>query len=75
MGNQSVTTVARLADEISGELNSSVLLERPRELVLLERRLADAGTNRGRLVIVEGPAGIARPRCSAPAGCSRASTG
>jgi ATP/maltotriose-dependent transcriptional regulator MalT len=53
-------TVARLADAVSGELGLASLLERERELAVLERYLADAGAGRGRLVVVEGPAGIGK---------------
>jgi hypothetical protein len=38
-----------------GELGLASLLERERELALLERCLADAGAGRGQLVVVEGP--------------------
>ena len=53
-------TVARLADAVSGELGLASLLERERELAVLERCLADAGAGRGRLVVIEGPAGIGK---------------
>ena len=60
MDNRSVTTVARLADAVSGDLDLAALLERERELGVLERCLAHAGKGRGRLVVVEGPAGIGK---------------
>jgi len=53
-------TVARLADAASGGFDLASLLERERELAVLERRLADARAGRGRLVVVEGPAGIGK---------------
>src|SRR5215207_6824091 len=59
MHNRAVT-VARLADAASGELDRASLLERERELALLERGLADASAGRGRLVVVEGPPGIGK---------------
>src|SRR5215218_2157059 len=59
MHNRAVT-VARLADAVSGELDLASLLERERELAVLERRLADAAAGRGGLVVVEGPAGIGK---------------
>jgi DNA-binding CsgD family transcriptional regulator len=53
-------TVARLADAVSGELDLAALLERERELAVVERRLAEAGAGRGGVVVVEGPAGIGK---------------
>jgi DNA-binding CsgD family transcriptional regulator len=58
--NRPVTTVTRLADGSSRGLDRSVLLERERELAMIERCLADAGAGHGRLAIVEGPAGIGK---------------
>jgi len=43
-----------------GDLEVGSLLERERELGLLERHLADAGRSQGRLVVVDGPAGIGK---------------
>ena len=60
MDNRSVTTVARLADAVSGDLDLAALLDRERELGVLERCLAHAGSSLGRLVVVEGPAGIGK---------------
>jgi predicted ATPase len=53
-------TVARLADAVSGEVDLSPLLERERELAVLECALADGAAGRGRLIVVEGPAGIGK---------------
>jgi hypothetical protein len=63
-----LTTVARLADAISGEFDIAALLERDRELAVLERCLASASAGRGRLVIVEGPAGIGKTALLSAAG-------
>jgi DNA-binding CsgD family transcriptional regulator len=52
--------VARLADAVLGDSDLASLRERERELAVLERRLADAEAGRGRLVVVEGPAGIGK---------------
>ena len=53
-------TAARLADAVPGEFDLTALLERERDLTALEGCLADADAGRGRLVIVEGPAGIGK---------------
>ena len=53
-------TVAPPASAAPGELDLAGLLERERELAMLEHCMADAGAGRGRLVIVEGPAGIGK---------------
>lgn len=58
--NLPVSTVTRLADDGSRRLDLPALLERERELAVLERCLAGASTGCGRLVIVEGPAGIGK---------------
>jgi hypothetical protein len=55
-----VVAVARLADAVPGGFDLASLLDRERELATLERCLADAGASRGRLVVVEGPAGIGK---------------
>jgi len=55
-----MTTVARLADAASGDFDLAALLERERELEVIDRCLADATAGRGRLVIVEGPAGLGK---------------
>ena len=55
-----VVTRGRGADAVSGDLWVGSLLERERELGLLERSLADAERARGRLVVVDGPAGIGK---------------
>jgi len=55
-----VVTRGRGADAESGDLGVGSLLERERELGLLERCLADAERARGRLVVVDGPAGIGK---------------
>ena len=53
-------TVARGVDALSGDLEVGSLLERERELVLLERCVADAERARGGLVVIDGPAGIGK---------------
>jgi DNA-binding CsgD family transcriptional regulator/DNA-binding transcriptional ArsR family regulator len=53
-------TVARLADAAVAEPRPFSLLERERELAILGRALADAAAGRGRLAVVEGPAGIGK---------------
>ncbi|MBV8997894.1 MAG: AAA family ATPase [Solirubrobacterales bacterium] len=53
-------TVARLADAVPVGVDLASLLDRERELATLERCLADAGAERGRLVVIEGPAGIGK---------------
>ena len=53
-------SVARLADLGSGGFKLSSLLERERELAVLERCLAATCGGRGMAVVVEGPAGIGK---------------
>ena len=53
-------TGANVADAVSGGLGVGSLLERERELGLLDRCLAEAASARGRLVVIEGPAGIGK---------------
>ena len=53
-------TGAGVADADSGELGVGSLLERERELGRLEHCLAEAELSRGRLVVVDGPAGIGK---------------
>ena len=53
-------SVARLADLGSGGFELSSLLERERELAVLERCLAATCGGRGMVVVVEGPAGIGK---------------
>ena len=43
------------------------LLERDRELAALDRLIADAGDGRGRVALIEGPAGIGKSRLLAEA--------
>lgn len=47
-------------DAVADDLGVGSLLERERELGLLDRYLADAERARGRLVVLEGPAGIGK---------------
>ena len=58
--NRPVSTVTRLADDSSRRPDRSILVERERELAVLERCLAGASGGGGRLVIIEGPAGIGK---------------
>ena len=53
-------TVARGVDALSGDLEVGSLLERERELLLLERCVADAERARGGLLVIDGPAGIGK---------------
>ena len=55
-----MVTVARGVDALSGDLEVGPLLERERELLLLERCIADAESARGGLVVIDGPAGIGK---------------
>jgi len=55
-----VVTVARGVDALPGDLEVGSLLERERELQLLERCVADAEMARGALVVIDGPAGIGK---------------
>jgi len=55
-----VVTVARSVDALFGDLEVGSLLERERELQLLERCVADAELARGALVVIDGPAGIGK---------------
>jgi tetratricopeptide (TPR) repeat protein len=55
-----VVTVARSVDALFGDLEVGSLLERERELLLLERCVADAEMARGVLVVIDGPAGIGK---------------
>ena len=53
-------TVARGVDALSGDLEVGSLLERERELLLLERCVADAERASGGLLVIDGPAGIGK---------------
>jgi DNA-binding CsgD family transcriptional regulator len=55
-----VVTGGRGVDAVVGDFGVGSLLERERELELLDRCLADAQRARGRLVVVDGPAGIGK---------------
>jgi DNA-binding CsgD family transcriptional regulator len=60
-GNGVVTE--RVAEDFSGdERGARSLLERDRELAELEALLAEARESRGRLALIEGPAGIGKTR-------------
>ena len=55
-----MVTVARSVDALFGDLEVGSLLERERELLLLERCVADAERASGGLLVIDGPAGIGK---------------